>query len=288
MKTKANYYANTKSILERCMWVLLFVVSGSTVLFVQTTDYLEFKGQVSDAKSGQPIAEVHLSVENTNISSLANTNGEFTLKVPVAHKDAVLRFFKINYEPKSMSLALFDKDFTEVTLTPSTVNTEVLDEVEVYRASDPRTIVKKALHKRAPSSEKLVGFYREKIDRGRRNVMLGEAVVQIDRSKSVQGKKGEMAIYKSRKITDYKRLDTLAVKLRGGPYTALHLDVASFPEYLFYPAEVLDAYQFTFDKPTTIDNRYIYVINFEQVNKSRPWYYGTMYIDAKSHSLVKI
>src|SRR5699024_3229309 len=251
-------------------------------------DYLEFKGQVSDAKSGQPIAEVHLSVENTNISSLANTNGEFTLKVPVAHKDAVLRFFKINYEPKSMSLALFDKDFTEVTLTPSTVNTEVLDEVEVYRASDPRTIVKKALHKRAPSSEKLVGFYREKIDRGRRNVMLGEAVVQIDRSKSVQGKKGEMAIYKSRKITDYKRLDTLAVKLRGGPYTALHLDVEWFLEYLFYRAEVLDAYQFTFDKPTTIDNRYIYVINFEQVNKSRPWYYGSMYIDAKSHSLVKI
>src|SRR5699024_12534735 len=126
MKTKANYYANTKSILQRFMWVLLFVVSGSTVLFGQTTDYLEFKGQVSDAKSGQPIAEVHLSVENTNISSLANTNGEFTLKVPVSHTDAVLRFCKINYESKSTSPAVSDKDRTELTLTDATVNTEVL------------------------------------------------------------------------------------------------------------------------------------------------------------------
>src|SRR5690625_4704691 len=170
----------------------------------------------------------------------------------------------------------------------TSLNTELLDEVELYRASDPRNIVKKALEKRTPSSEKLMAFYREKIDRGRRNVMLGEAVMQIDKGRSVQGKKGEMAIYKSRKITDYKRLDTLAVKLRGGPYTALPLDVVSFPEFLFYPFEILDAYNFSFDDPTTIDNRYIYVIRFEQLDKSKPWYHGTMYIDAKSSSLVKI
>jgi len=288
MKTLAIINVRTRSILHRFMWLLLFVVGGSTFLFGQTTDYLEFKGQVSDAKSGKPIAEVHLSVENTHITSLANTNGEFTLKVPVEHKNAVLRFFKINYEPKSMQLAFFNEDFTEVTLMPTSLNTELLDEVELYRASDPRNIVKKALEKRTPSSEKLMAFYREKIDRGRRNVMLGEAVMQIDKGRSVQGKKGEMAIYKSRKITDYKRLDTLAVKLRGGPYTALHLDVVSFPEFLFYPFEILDAYNFSFDDPTTIDNRYIYVIRFEQLDKSKPWYHGTMYIDAKSRSLVKI
>src|SRR5690625_7290925 len=165
------------------MWLFLFVAGGSTFLFGQTTDYLEFKGQVSDAKSGQPIAEVHLSVENTHITSLANTNGEFTLKVPVEHKNAVLRFFKINYEPKSIQLAFFNEDFTEVTLMPTSLNTELLDEVELYRASDPRNIVKKALEKRTPSSEKLMAFYREKIDRGRRNVMLGEAVMQIDKGR---------------------------------------------------------------------------------------------------------
>ena len=288
MKTITNNNARTRSILHRFMWIVLFVVSSPIFLFGQTTDYLEFKGQVSDIKSGKPIAEVHISVENTNITSLANTNGEFTLKVPVEHKNAILRFSKINYEPKSMSLALFNKDFTEVTLMPSILNTELLDEVEVYLASDPRKLIKKTLKKHAPSSEKLMAFYREKIDRGRRNVMLGEAVVQIDKGRSVQGKKGEIAIYKSRKVTDYKRLDTLAVKLRGGPYAALHLDLISFPEFLFYPFELLDTYNFSFEDPTTIDNRYIYVIRFEQLDKSRPWYHGTMYIDAKSHSLVKI
>src|SRR5690625_6823095 len=122
------------------MWLFLFVAGGSTFLFGQTTDYLEFKGQVSDAKSGQPIAEVHLSVENTHITSLANTNGEITLKVPVEHKNDVLRFFKINYEPKSLQLAFFNVEFTEVTLMLTSLNTKLLEEIEQYRTSKTRHI----------------------------------------------------------------------------------------------------------------------------------------------------
>src|SRR5699024_8255794 len=143
----------------------------------------------------------------------------------------------------------------------------------------------KALNKRAPNQEKLVGFYREKIDRGRHNVLLGEAVVQIDQDKYMRGKRGEISIYKSRKRTDYDRLDTLAVKLRGGPYSSLHLDLTAYPEYVFYDAD-LDAFDFDFKQPTTIDGRYVYVIYFEQRDKDYPWYYGTMYIDAKNNALL--
>src|SRR5690625_7925167 len=108
MKTLAIINVRTKSILHRFMWLFLFVAGGSTFLFGQTTDYLEIKGQISDAKTGQPISEVHLSVENTHITSLANTNGELTLKIPLEDKKSVFRFFKINYEPKHKQLSFFN------------------------------------------------------------------------------------------------------------------------------------------------------------------------------------
>lgn len=269
-------------------FVIAFLGSSTSLLFGQNENYIEYKGQVTDATSGKPIPEVHLSVENTNVSGLANNNGVFSLKIPKDLEHAVVRFFKINYEPKSVQLSLFDKDYVEVTLAPNIQKAEELDEVEIYRGINPRTIVENSLKKKTPISGKLAAFYREKIDRGRNNVMLGEAVVQIDQEKSIQGKKGEISIYKSRKRTDYKRLDTLAVKLRGGPYSAgLYLDLATYPELLFQHSN-LDAFEFNFEEPTAIDNRYIYVIRFEQVDKEFPWYYGKMYIDAKTNALVKV
>lgn len=217
MRTQLFLYTNVKSILNRVFWVWIFMGWGLFFSFAQNGNFLEFKGQVIDAKSGKPIPEAHLSVENTNVSGLANNNGVFTLKIPKELDQSVVSFFKIDYEPKSVQLTFFDKDFTEITLEPSVLKTERLEEIEIYRGLDPRAIVEKSLNRQAPNSGELVGFYREKIDRGRHNVMLGEAVVQVDQDKRIHGKKGEISIYKSRKTTDYKRLDTLAVKLRGGP-----------------------------------------------------------------------
>src|SRR5690554_1756488 len=287
MKALTNLYTKNLTTLNRFLLALFFMAGGS-LLFAQNNTYLEFIGQVTDATSGKPIPEVHLSVENTNISGLGNNNGVFTLKIPTELEGSIVRFFKLNYEPRSVLLSSFSKDFTDITLTPNVLKIEELDEVEVYRASNARIIVENLLKKRTPISGKLVGFYREKIDKGRHNVMLGEAVVQVDQEKTIHGKKGEISIYKSRKRTDYKRLDTLAVKLRGGPYSAgIYMDLATYPELLFHPSK-LDGFEFNLGEPTAIDNRYIYVIHFEQIDKEYPWYYGKMYIDAKSNALVKV
>ena len=38
---------------------------------------------------------------------------------------------------------------------------------------------------------------------------------------------------KSRKNTDYNKLDTLAVKLQGGPFSNLYTDIIKYPEFIF-------------------------------------------------------
>lgn len=286
METNSIFQKNGRILFAIILWGCIFMGMGMFFSYGQNVGFVEYKGQVIDANSGDPIPEVHLSVEQTNISGLANSNGVFTLKIPKELDQSVINFFKINYEPKAVQLTFFDEDFTEITLEPAILKSENLEEIEIYRGIDPRGIVEKALKNHAPNKGKLVGFYREKIDRGRHNVLLGEAVVQVDQDKYIRGNRGEISIYKSRKRTDYRRLDTLAVKLRGGPYSGLHLDLAAYPQFVFYQAD-LDAFQFDFKEPTTIDGRYVYVIYFEQLDKDYPWYYGTMFIDAKNNALLK-
>jgi hypothetical protein len=92
-------------------------------------------------------------------------------------------------------------------------------------------------------------------------------------------------LYKSRKQTDYKKLDTLVFKLMGGPYNSLYMDVMKNPDYLF-TEKMQDNYEFSFDRTTYIDHQLIYIINFKQrPSVNIPLYYGKLYIDAASLAL---
>src|SRR5699024_157003 len=111
---------------------------------------------------------------------LTNTEGVFSLKIPKENNSAVIRFSKVKYETKKVQLPFFEEGFTEITLNSSDEKSEKLEEIEIYEASNPKAIVKETFKNKAVEQGNLIGFYREQIDRGRRNVMLGEAVVHID------------------------------------------------------------------------------------------------------------
>lgn len=253
----------------------------------QEASYIKYKGKVFDAITQAPIAEAHLTVKNSEITTITNAEGNFILKVPQSLKNAIINISKVGYHHMNMQLVYFDKKLTEISLSPIAQN---LEQIDLYQAKDARKIVQRMLDNKGDNygatPNPLTAFYREKIDRGNRNVMLAEAVVSINKANYTSSKRGKIFLYKTRKHTDYKHLDTLALKLRGGPYTPLYLDILKYPQFLFYENS-LEAYEFTFDNPTKIDDRYIYVIRFEEMNKQSPWYHGKMYIDAKSLALVK-
>ena len=131
----------------------------------------------------------------------------------------------------------------------------------------------------------MTAFYRETIKKRRNYVSLAEAVVEIDKQPYSSSKNDFLKLYKARKSTDYNRLDTIALKLRGGPFSMLHLDLMK-NEPDFFNKELIDDYIFTFDTSTKIDNKPIYVINFRQKPEiTEPLYYGKLYIDAKTLAL---
>jgi hypothetical protein len=131
----------------------------------------------------------------------------------------------------------------------------------------------------------MTAFYRETIKKRRRNVSLSEAVVNIYKTPYSSKKRDAVELYKARKSTDYSKLDTVALKLQGGPFNALYVDIMKYPEYIF-TNESIDNYKFSFDRSTRVNIRLIYVINFKQLTTIKdPLYKGKLYIDAENKTL---
>lgn len=289
MKTTKKSLLNSR-VLMICF---LFFIGMNTNLWAVPEgtdpglDYNEFKGKVVNSVTGDPLASAYIVIDDTNISTVTNSDGEFSLKVPEDITQATVTISNLGYKSKSLPLSYFKAENTLIKLEESV---EELSEISIFTAKDATSLVYKMLQKRGENyldNETLMtAFYRETIKKGRRNISLSEAVAEVYKQPNSSNRKDDVALLKARKSTDYKRLDTLALKLRGGPYNTLYVDLMKYPDFLF-DQNSLDDYSFSFNEPTRINDRYLYVVDFKENNHSEPWYYGKLFIDAESITLVK-
>jgi len=249
--------------------------------------YVEFKGEVIDNNSGDPIISAHLTVENSNISTITNSEGEFSIKIPADLMNSNLSISYLGYKSKTIPINSLTKENNKITLEQTI---EVLSEVGIFKAKDAKKLILAMLEKRGSNyfddPTLMTAFYREIIKKRRKNVSLSEAVIKIYKQPNSSNKKDIVSVFKARKSTDYDKLDTLALKLRGGPFNTLYVDLMKYTDYVFDPDNIND-FVFSFDQPTKINDRYVYVVNFEESNKSLPWYYGKLFIDTETISLIK-
>lgn len=278
---------------KRMLWIFILVFLGVSSLnaasFYQEEDengYNEYKGVVVDNR-GNGIASAYLTVVETNISTVTNAEGSFSLKVPKDLENSSVQISAMRYQSTTVPLDYLKNPNTKITLEESA---EELSEVAIYTAEDPRELVRSMLRKRGDNYfnelVEMTAFYRESIKKRRRNVSLSEAVLHIQKQPYTSLNKDNISIVKARKSADYEKLDTLALKLRGGPFNTLNIDLMKNPQFLF-DEDALYAYEFTFDEPARINNRYLYVVEFKEYQERDPWYYGTLYIDAETQTLVK-
>ncbi len=261
---------------------------GTMVAYAQDTEqgYHQYKGEVIDSNTKKPLVFATISLGGTNISTVTNAEGQFSLKVPDdVQGDHILITF-LGYRSKSIPLLQFSEDQNRI---PMEVSVTELPEVDISIPKDASAFVREALKKKGDNyfvvPTQMTAFYRETIKKGRKNVSLSEAVVNIYKMPYNTARKDLVQLYKARKSTDYSKLDTLALKLQGGPYNALYVDIMKYPQYIF-ANESLSDYVFTFDRSTTINNKLIYVINFKQrPDIDNPLYNGQLFIDANNKVL---
>ncbi|MBU2973958.1 carboxypeptidase-like regulatory domain-containing protein [Zobellia sp. B3R18] len=252
----------------------------------QEIEYNLYKGEVIDSKTKKPLVFASLAIEESNISTITNTEGEFSLKIPkdVSNANVIVSF--LGYSTKTIPLTQLNKEKNRIIMNTSVTE---LPEVNIAVPKNAEELVREVLKKKGENyfddPTLMTAFYRETIKKRRKNVSLSEAVVNIYKTPYNSFKKDGVKLYKARKSTDYDKLDTVALKLQGGPFNALFVDIMKYPEYIF-SQETLDHYVFKFDHSTRVNDKLVYVINFEQSTQViDPLYKGKLYIDAENKIL---
>ena len=260
---------------------------ATNTIVKDTVSYNEYRGEVIDANTKKELIFATIAVNGTNISTITNTQGKFLLKVPVRLSRSHVTISFLGYTSKVMKLS--DMLGEDVRIRLETY-IEELDEVKVT-FKDPNSLIREMLRKRGDNyfdfETSMTAFYRETIKKRKSYVSLSEAVVDINKQAYTNNRSDLMKLFKARKSTDYNKLDTITLKLRGGPYNTLLLDIMKNPDP-FFSDNVFEQYNFVLLNSTKIDNRPIYAVGFKQkANIDEPLYYGTLFIDANTFALTR-
>ena len=237
-------------MLTTAFLLLALVIKAQTVI----------SGKVTDL-NGQPLAHVSIMVEGTEVQTVTNEDGQFTLKMhEQPHR---LRLSHIGYKTRHIAL---EQGATEQLRIRMQSNTIELSEVLVS-VNDPLSILKAAMariEKNYPNEPELMRcFYRETARRGSRFISVAEAVTEMYKSDYYYGpERDAVAILKGRRLMSMKARDTLGVKVQGGPVLPLMVDLAKNREYVLNEENIAH-YKLSMEVPVKIADRAQYVINME-------------------------
>lgn len=264
----------------------LCVLLVSQILFGQET-YLEYEGKVSDVKSGKALEFATLRISNSNISTVTNSKGDFRLKIPQELATENLNVQYLGYQHFTIAISELKKSGNRIRLQ---MHITELAEVGVSFPKSAKELMRTALNRRSEnysnSQVLMTAFYRETIKKRRRNASLSEAVVKIYKESYNNTLRDKAQLIKARKSTDYSRLDTIALKLQGGPFNNLYTDIVKYPEYMFTNDE-LDLYSWSFGNSTRIRDNEVYVIHFKQLPSiAEPLLYGKLFVESKNKAIV--
>ena len=248
----------------------------------QVNTFTTFKGKVLDAQSKKPLVFASITIKGTNASTISNAQGDYILKVPNHLLSNRIEVSFLGYETLVSPLDSSKNNAFNISLEPAAI---ALNEVDLSIPKDAKSLVLETLEKKGDNyfndPTLMTAFYRETIKKRRRNVSLSEAVVSIYKSSYNSEKKDDVSLYKARKSTDYSKLDTLALKLQGGPFNTLYVDVMKYPEYLFSD-EYINLYTFSYGNSTRINDQLIYIVNFKPISTAEePLFKGQLYIDVE-------
>ncbi len=262
---------------------LIMLITASPVWSQQAKDYHVVKGVVKDSRTQKLLGYVNLSVSGTNIGTITNINGEFSLKIKDSLKAKTIDISHLGYSTSRIAINGQSMENITVLMTP---HPSLLDEITI-KAIDAKELVGQAIDKIAinyPSNSNLLtGFYRETVKKRRSYINVSEAVVEILKTPYDEGLNEDvLQVYKGRKLISPKADDTLMVKLLGGPNLSIYLDVVKNPD-LMLNKSTLSHYKFAMEEAVMIQDRPHYVVSFfPQVVLSYPLHYGKLYIDRES------
>jgi len=241
-------------------------------------DYLT--GTISDDETREPLSFATLALKNKGKGTVTNNNGEFGLKITPDLIDDTLSVSYLGYFGKEIPVKqALGSNF------PILMKKEFISIPEIIIKNQiPQEIISKARqaipHNFGNTPAFMTGFYREGVMKKHELQTYSEAILQIYKSSYSGTLYGDqIKVYKSRKIENSDRRDTLTVRLKAGLSSCLELDGAKNIFDFLSPDRMSD-YRYRMTDIVTYEDESAFVIEFEQREDiDLPLYKGTIYIN---------
>lgn len=271
--------------------IITFLILWFTLVVAWAQGGLLVTGIVKDKESRKALANVNIAVQGSNVGTVTNADGVFSLKVSQEELSRGVVVSHLGYQNTLVSAEALTKSQKRLTiwLTPTVLTLEM---VNVY-GGDPLALVEQAIRRvpqnYAPNDHLFSAFYRETIQKRNRYIGISEAVADVYKTsyQTRDASRERVQILKGRRLESQKKSDTLAVKIAGGPNMPIYLDVAKNDEELL-DVNMLHCYRFSMQLSMSIDDRMQYVVAFEpRVVLDYPLYTGLLYIDQQTLTLTR-
>ncbi|MGM9748660.1 MAG: carboxypeptidase-like regulatory domain-containing protein, partial [Candidatus Cryptobacteroides sp.] len=255
-----------RNILTSLLLVFLGLLQANAFSLKAPDDDFAIHGIVKDEITRRPIAYVNVYLVGSEIGTVTNEDGVFSLKLKDSDAGRKLEIYCMGYASGRVEVpdkANASKGLT-VFLKPVS---HLLNEAKIF-GGDAKAIVLEALglvRENYPLQQNLLTmFYRETITKGSRYAGISEGMMEVNKRsyarRNVRGDK--VRILKGRKLLSQKTGDTLAVKIQGGPHLAVDFDFVKNADMLFDEQSV-DYYIYEYDSFIMLDDRIQYVIKFK-------------------------
>ena len=265
-------------------WLMAFLLLGISPLWAQEEagNYFTITGIVKNKDNKRKLENVNVSVPGTNIGTVTNADGVFSLKIKDTETILGLEVSHIGYLNSQVSLK--DKeDVSDLTIWMLPAP-NLLSEIVVF-GNNARGLVEEAIKKipvnYSVDKNLLTAFYRETVQKRRRYISVSEAVIDVSKTaySDREPSNDRVQLQKGRRLLSPKTSDTLAVKVVGGPNLSIYLDIVKNGDALL-SMENLNYYDFHIEEPVNLDNRMQYVVSFRpRVSLMYALFYGKLYID---------
>ncbi len=256
--------------------------------------FLTVAGRVIDNRTGRPLPYASVTLSETHLSNITNSEGVFTLKIPAADAGEKLSISHLGYALTVKPVREFAGTSADKPLTIRMIPVSLTLDPATIKAMDAEELVATAFSRvrfNYPQEKMgLTAFYREMIRKGdTKYLSLNEAIIDINKAAYHGFGADRAGIYKGRGSVNYDASDTLLIQYQGGVIGSLAVDQARNPFCGVAQAEMFKYYDFRLEQTEMLDDKLFYVVSFDQKpGIDEIWFRGRLYIDAESLAIGRV
>jgi hypothetical protein len=244
-------------------------------------------GIIVDDETLEPLPYATIGLRNSGRGTVTNNSGEFRLNIPADTYNDTLSVSYLGYFGREIPVNQALGNNLTISMKKEFIS---IPEI-IIRNQIPQDIITKAFHAipynfgNYPAS--MTGFYREGVLKKYELQTYSEAILQIYKSAYSGTLLGDqIKVYKSRKIENTERRDTLAIRLKAGLSTCLDLDGAK-NIFDFISPESMKDYTYRLTDIVTYNEETAYAIEFGQKeNVELPLFKGIIYINTVDYGIL--